>query len=284
MNAEQIPPLNLDLSIVDITIPPTVADTIPELMLTHHEDYKKYKLPCIIHDVQPERVSNVPLSFLRHQYFEGLYIPYSDDAFDRTNRALESIFASIECLTAIFDSCCCQWRLYYGTQMISNKYVYSKSSAYHTKNYALHEMLLKIDKKRHNPLVSKENPWGVDQAEDYILSLEALKPRREFCVAEVIITRQQPELNGPEMISVSFNRLRGCRVTSAFIANEIRNNLMSVLEQTPVVFANTRSPLLLLAEGTDSNFKEEHPHISRYLLNDLLVREICTFIPHRKYI
>lgn len=282
MNAEQIPPLNFDRSIVDITISPTVTDTSPELCLNlfHHEDYKKYK-QCIIHDVQPERVSNVPAPFLPHLYVEGLYIPYSDDAFDRTNRALETLFASIECLTAIFDSCCCQWRLYYGTQMISNKYIYSKSSEFHTKNYALHQMLLEIDKKRHNPFVSEENPWGIDPAEDF--SLEALKPRREFCIAEVIITRQ-PGLNGQEMLSVGFNRIHGCRVTAAFITNKIRNNLMSVLEQTPVVFEKTRSPLLLLAEGTDYNFKEEHPHISRYLLNDLLVREICTFIPHRKYI
>jgi hypothetical protein len=280
MNVERISLLRLGESIADITMTATEQDTTPELNLHHHTDYKKYRLQCQEHGIHQELVSEVPTSIFRHIYTQGLYIPYSDDMFDRTNRALESIFASIECLTPIFDACCCRWRLYYGTQMVSNTYIYSSSSEFHTKNYALYELLLEINKKRHNPHISEDNPWGIDPEDDF--ELDELKPRREFCVADVIIARQ-PGLNGQDMLSVCFNGIHGSRISFSFISNEIRNNLMATIERTPVVVTNSRLPLLLLAEGT-GHVKEEHPHIIRYLMNDLLIKEFCTFIPYRTYI
>ena len=86
MNSQQIP----FSCTVEITRPQTVTDTTPELNLFHHEDYKKYKLPCPKHFVQQELVSNVPMAYLNYVYKRSIYIPYSDDVFDRVNRALES--------------------------------------------------------------------------------------------------------------------------------------------------------------------------------------------------
>ena len=236
---------------------------------------------CPIHNLKQEKVSKVPQSGFPYPISECLFVPYDDDTFDKANRALESIFASIECLTATFDACCCRWRLHYGTPMACTLNVsmsFAERCAVRAKNNALYELLLKIYKKIPNPNVSEQNPWGVDFEDD---PFEKLKPRREFCIAEVVIIRRQRE-NGQDMLSINFNRVCGSRVTALFILTELKRNIKTTFENTHLTL-HSRLPVLQFAEGTQFK-QEDHPQISRYVLNDSLVRELCAFIPYRKFI
>jgi len=79
---------------------------------------------------------------------------------------------------------------------------------------------------------------------------------------------------------ITFQDCEGDRDTSVRISHDIRRKIK------PTHLWNSRSAYLQLAEGclnSESFVQEQHPHIAKYLFNDLVSREVCEFISPEYY-
>ena len=238
---------------------------------------------CPIHKIKQDKVIEVPYEHFYVHFFKILSIPYDSvsgpDLFDRLNCAIEKILQSIECLVVNFDPCCCRWRLCYGTRTIEQMLTHDQKHIFHKKNQVLLDMLMEIYRKQDEPLtqLTEENdPLG----ERYL----DIIPKREWCIAEIIISRKIGE-DGNETLECYYNRICGSRTSAMFMFCELRNRIGDLLHSNSSDrIVESRMDILKLMEGISPEaFTGSESRICNYLLNDIMVREICSFIPYRKF-
>lgn len=270
-------------SYLDDSIPISILD------LNKHSSVDHFKQSgCPYHKKTPEKVKEIPYEIFPIHMFEFVCIPFSEDAFENLNRAIEKIVGSVECLTSCFDTCCCRWRLYYGTPPIEKMLTDEQRLTYNNKNIMLQDMLIKKYIQDHPSLADSgplSNTWVTASTEEEYKEeqdeFERILSRREWCVSEIIITRKM-SISGQNILSCHFNRLCGSRTTAMYIFSELRDNIHSFdLLQSQIM--ESRIAFLQFTEGVSTG-KLDNNHIYRYACNDLLVRELCSFIPYRKYI
>lgn len=244
---------------------------------------------CLYHEIQPEKVQEIPLEVIGiESIFELVCVPFSEDAFEGLNRLIENTLMQIECLTSHFDTCCCRWRLYYGTPSIEDTMTIEQRKVYYNKNRVMQDLLMKIHKQNKNTNIT-DTPLSTkmfavpENSEESLEEFTRVLSRREWCISEIFIMRKISE-NNQVMLSCYFNRLCGSRTTAMYIFRELRNNIS--LEKLPTrneLIISSRIAFLQFVEGITPIEKREE-HVYKYLCNDLLVREMCSLIPYRKYI
>lgn len=253
------------------------------------EDHFK-NVGCPSHASQPEKVKEIPFEVIDSvSIFKLLCVPFSEDAFEGLNRLIEKTVEPIECLTSYFDTCCCRWRLYYGTPSIENTLSIEQRPAYYNKTRVLQDLLVKMYQPNttegglHKDHSSSKMFAVPENSEENLEEFARVLSRREWGVSEIIITRKIHQ-DGRMMLFCYFNRLCGSRTTAMYLFRELRDNIRPDCFPTRNnLMMDSRIPLLQFVEGITSTEKCEE-HIHRYVCNDLLVREVCSFIPYRKYI
>jgi hypothetical protein len=152
--------------------------------------------------------------------------------------------------------------------------------AYNNKNRVLQDLLVKMYNPTNKTPPSSGKMFAVpEDPNEGIMALSLAMSKREWSVCEIAI-RRTISPNGDTMLSCDFNRISGCRVSATYLIQALRsNNYLFNLPMNDSI-AETRTELLKFTEGVSPT----NTHIQRYVCNDLLIREICSFIPYRKFI
>ena len=236
-------------------------------ILERSNDEHMYTPRCLSHPSQPEKVSDIPLEIIIGQssFFELLCVPFSEDAFEILNCIIEKTLGKIECLTSHFDTCCCRWRLYYGTPSIENTITIEQQPVYHIKTRVLQDLLMKMYKKTNNNYSNKTSKiFAVpEDSEECIKEFTRVISRREWSVCEIFI-KKRISRTGQVMLYCDFNRLCGSRTTAMYIYRELRDNIDSSNFTMNKFIMDTRIPFLQFVEGITSTKKCEE-HIYKYI-------------------
>lgn len=277
-----------------ITIADYSADNLHLLIINKalKEMYEDNNCPYC--QYRTEKVTEIPT--FDYMYNRMLTLPFSIDVFERVNFYIQRRLHNIECLISIFDPCCCSWRLYYGTPSIKDRLPRKYYHHYFTKNRVLRQFLeaaneTELRNKRGEPKNNIEPPFICVPDSDDDEPLSSVVPRRKWSNCEILIRRVEDD-DGNHTLCVLFNRLNGCREASRFIQNELRtlfaeerfSNAELLLADNEIVI-QPRMSYLSFVEGISESVWEnkESQHIIKYVANDMLSREFCTFIPYYNY-
>lgn len=118
-------------------------------------------------------------------------------------------------------------------------------------------------------LATGQTPWSeyygyVFEDDDFI----SLTPRREWSKIEIVLRKDISK----NKLDVFYNRITGDRTSSSFVMSTLKDSLERLV---PADFIwNVRSNYLKFVEGCQCL---KYNHIERYILNELLVREIASY-------
>ena len=258
-------------------------------------------------DIPPIIISSHPQPLFRIAEFD-----YSQELYSFLFKQIEKTLMSTECLQINYQAEQGRWLCVYGTIPIERKLSPAQMDVYHRKkslfNYEFghyseskkntfetihltnilklpfncfvkaginNKMRASLRSEIHSKakqmfphLATSQTCWFdmyTFNEEDF----EALKGKKMWSKLEVVL-RKNIVTN---KIDIYFNRISGDRCSSSFVLFKIRD----CLDLAPTDFIwSIRKNYLEFVEGLQ-NIKYYYNHIEKYLLNDLLCREICTY-------
>jgi hypothetical protein len=117
-----------------------------------------------------------------------------------------------------------------------------------------------------------DNLWN----EDIEYYLDIISPKREWSYSEVYLRKKNDAIN------IYFNRVSGDRTSSYYIFDTLKEEINSYLRQLKqsTLLWNWRRNYLMFMEGYLQNDFDEKSnlHIARYISNEMIAREICSFV------
>lgn len=153
------------------------------------------------------------------------------------------------------------WRIEYGTKLISNTYV-ARTPLYHLYNHNIHRVCETVVQRF--PFSAHEiEPFDVDD----VIPPPPASIRKWTVVGVSVYSKHNPG-ESPTFV-LEFAHIDGDRLTRFWIYDHV----ISLIDN--VIMWNSRGAYLSLIEGTE--YKRDP--VRGYLFNDMISRELCTFLP-----
>jgi hypothetical protein len=231
---------------------------------------KTYKPPiCPDHKCEPNtgQVQEVVCNDHYNRLpFRMLSLPYSTDAIERVNYIIERFVRSLDKnVELVFYPCCWRWRLMYGTPSTEDTLTEKQRPVFRKKNSVLQELMQVT--KTYDQTASEQKS-------------EISEPRK-FSVSEIAIHLDYRY--GDERLDVTFCHINRNFSSCQYLRDKLHEQLANVMDND--IILDSRIPYLSFVEcishADDRN--EKHPHIIKYITNELLCREFCTFMSYCKY-
>ncbi len=211
----------------------------------------------------------VSLSDISNRNYEGVpprkvewAVPRSGSLFEISiplsllKKHVNIVLSRIEGVRYKWDNAACIWFMEYGTEPMENKY--KGVEFMQIKMGKMAAMCAACDAVRRFPHLIEEDNFDYDEP----LELVRIPPR--WCKMELRVYYDHSK----ECLFVHLNRMTGDHSAHWNIWIEINR----YFQQNKLFL--TRSPLLQLTEGIKYN--KNNP-IHRYLFDDMIIRELCTF-------
>ena len=117
-----------------------------------------------------------------------------------------------------------------------------------------------------------DNLWD----EDIEYYLDIITPNREWSYSEVCLRKNNDTIN------IYFNRVSGDRTSANYIFGILKEEMKSYLpqlKQTTLLWNWRRNYLMFMEGYLQNDFEEKSKcHITRYIYNEMITREICSFV------
>jgi hypothetical protein len=166
----------------------------------------------------------------------------------------------------VFYPCCWRWRLLYGTPSTEDTLTENQRPVFRKKNSVLQELMQ----------VTKTYDQSASEQKSEI------SEHRKFSVSEIAIHLDYRY--GDERLDVTFCHINRNFSSCQYLRDKLHEQLANNVMDNDIIL-DSRIPYLSFVEGIrhadDRN--ETHLHIIKYITNELLCREFCTFIPYYNY-